>query len=105
MSTFAGWPSMSQIIGSKKIGLGRIAKQVIASIDAGMKVRVDKTGGNETSFSVDLFIYRLCVLLADKFDPITIKNDDTFFDDLVSFAVKADDVPASDEGFHIPTFL
>jgi len=46
MGAFAGWPAVRKIIGSKKIGFGRIVKNIVAGVDTGVKMRVDEAGRN-----------------------------------------------------------
>ena len=96
---------MSQVVGSKKIGFRRVIQKVVAGVDAGMKVRVDEAGRHKTPSGVDLFVDWLAVLLANKLDPITIKNDDTVSDDLVFLAVKTNLISALDDSFHAYNLL
>ena len=92
--------AVGQIVGRKKIGLGRIVKNVIAGIDARVKVRVDEARRNQAAFGVDLFVDGLCIILADELNAIAIEDDHAIFDNFMFFAVEADNVAALDQCFH-----
>ena len=63
-------------------------------------MRVDEAGTNHTTFGVDLFVYRLRIVLTDEINAMTIKYNRTVFDDFMFVAVKADDESTLDESFH-----
>src|SRR5258705_4110683 len=96
----AGRSAVGQIIGSEKIGLGRIVKNVIAGVDARVKVRVDEARRNQTAFGVDLFVDELRIILTDELYPIAVEDDDTVFDHFMLASVEADDPTALDKCLH-----
>jgi hypothetical protein len=100
MRAFPGWSAVSQIIGRKKIGLGRVVKNIIAGIDAGVKVRVDKARRNQAASGVDLSIDRWRVFFTDPFDSVAVNDYDAVLDDLMFVAVETYDVAALDQRFH-----
>ena len=98
--SFPRRPAMGEIVGSKKIGLGRVVENIIAGVDAGVEMRVDKTRRNQAAFGVDFLVDRLGVFLADELDAVTVENHDAVFDDFMFLAVEADDPAALDQCFH-----
>ena len=92
--------AMGEIVGCKKIGLRRIVENIIACVDAGMKMRVDKAGSNQAAFGVDFFVDRLRIFLADELNAVIVENDDAILDDFMFLAVEADDPAALDQCFH-----
>ena len=91
---------MRQIIGSEKIGLGRVGENIIAGIDARVEMRVDKARRNQAAFRVYRLVDSLGVFLADKLDAAAVEDHDAVFQYFMFCAVKADDEAALDECFH-----
>ena len=98
----AGRPAMGEIIRREEVGLGRVGKNVVAGVDAGVKVGVDESRRNQAALGVDLFVDRLRIFFADEFDAVAVVNDDAVFDDFMFVAVEADDPAALDKCFHCP---
>src|SRR5262245_23390210 len=69
-----------------------------------MKMGVDETGRDETTFGFDLFVHRLGILFADVLDLIAGEDDNAVFNNFVLPAVKADDITALYKGFHCLAF-
>src|SRR3970282_2311843 len=78
---------------------------IVASVDAGVKIRIDEARRNEAAPGVDLLVHRLGILLAGELDSIPFEDDDAVLEYLVLRAVKADDVTALDESSHSSSFL
>ena len=95
-------PAVGEIIRSEEIGFGRVVEYVVAGIDAGVKVRVDKSRRNQAAFGVDPFIDRWRIIFADELDAIAVINDHAVFDDFMFVAVETDDPAALDKCFHCP---
>jgi len=102
VSALAGRPAMGEIIRREEVGLGRVGENIVAGVDARMKVGVDESRRNQAAFGIDLFIDRLRILFADKFDAVAVVNHDTVFDDFMFIAVEADNPAALDKCFHCP---
>src|SRR6266436_7006985 len=100
MRPFSRRTAMGQIIGSKEIGFRRIAKNVVAGIDAGVKMSVDETRRDETALGLDLLIHRLRICFAHVLNPISVEYDDTVFDNFVFLAVEGDHMAALYKSFH-----
>src|SRR5205814_1727253 len=62
-------------------------------------------GRDEAAFGGDFFIDALRILLADECDAVVLVDDDAVFDDLVLFAVEADNVAALNQCSHCRSFL
>src|SRR5512145_2351010 len=100
LGTFAGWPAVREIVGGKKIGFGGVVKNIVAGIDTGVKMRVDKARRNKAALSIDPLVNRIGIFFADELDAIAFKNHDAVFDDFMFSAVKADDEAPLDQCFH-----
>src|ERR1044071_6148767 len=50
--------AVGQVVGGKKIGFGGIVENIVAGVDAGMEMRVDKSRRDQTAFGIDLLVHR-----------------------------------------------
>src|SRR3970040_490398 len=100
VGSFTDRPTVGQVIGSEKVGFGRIIENIVAGVNAGVKMRIDEAGRNEAAPGVDLLVHRLGILLAGELDSIPFEDDDAVLEYLVLRAVKADDVPALEASSH-----
>ena len=78
---------MGEIVGGEKIRFRRIGENIIAGVDAGMKVRVNKPGRDQAAFGADLLVNRMTVVLTDELDAIAVVNDGAVFDYFMFIAI------------------
>jgi hypothetical protein len=104
MGAFARWAAVRQIIGREEIGFRRIVQNVVAGVNAGVKVGIDEAGRNKTAFGVDLSVNRLGILFANELEAVVLKYNDTLFDDFVLFAIETDDETALNQCLHFCPF-
>src|SRR3990170_3077279 len=104
VGSFTRRPAVGQVVRSEEVGFGRIAENIVAGVNTGVKVCIDEAGRNETAPGVDLLVHRLRILLAGELDSISFEDDDALFEYLMLRAVKADDETALDESFHGSSF-
>src|SRR5581483_2303495 len=105
LRAFARRRAVAQIVRREVIDLVRLVEQVIARVDARVKMRVDKSRRDEAALGVYGFIDALFIIFADERDAVVLVYDDAVLDDFVLPAVEADDVPALNQGFHGTSFL
>src|SRR3990172_353149 len=97
-------PAVREVVGSEKVGFGRIIENIVAGVDAGVKMRVDEAWRDKAAPGVDLLVHRLRILLAGEIDSIPFEDHDAVFEYLMLRAVKADDETALDDSFHGSSF-
>jgi hypothetical protein len=89
-----------QVVRGKKIGFRRIIKNVVAGVDAGMKMRIDETRRDQTAARIDCFVNRLGIILSDKLDEIAVEDHDTILDQLMRLTIESDNPATLDQCFH-----
>src|SRR3990170_407638 len=104
VGSFTRRPAVGEVVGSEKIGFGRIAENIVAGVNTGVKMCIDETGRDKAALGVDLLVHRLRVFFAGELDSIPVEDDDAVFEYLMLLAVKAYDVTALDESFHGSSF-
>jgi hypothetical protein len=92
---------MGQIVGGEKVGFRRVIENIVAGIDAGVKMSVDQPRRDKTTLGVDLLVHGLRIFLADELYSIAVEYHDTLFDDFMFFAVEANDITPLDHRSHI----
>src|SRR6185312_10604752 len=96
--------AVGQVVGGKKIGFGGIVENIVAGVDAGMEMRVDKSGRDQTAFGIDLLVHRSWVIGPDELDAVSVENHHAVFDDLMRLTIEADHPAALDQCFHCAPF-
>jgi hypothetical protein len=64
---------MGQIVGGKKVGFRRVIENIVAGIDAGVKMSVDQPRGDETTLSINLLLHGLRIFLTNELYLIAVE--------------------------------
>src|ERR1041384_1106895 len=97
---FASGGAVGQVVCRKEICFGRVVQEIVARVDARVKVSVDKSRRNETASSIERIIHGPVVSLADKFHPVALENHNAVAHDLVLPSVERDHESALNQSFH-----
>src|SRR5690349_6105506 len=100
----AGRSAVRQVVGGKEVGFRGVIKNIIAGVDAGMKVRIDKSRRDQTSFGIDFLVHWSYILGTGEFDAIPLEDHHAVFDYLMRLTIEADHPAALDQCFHWTPF-
>src|SRR5262245_51371464 len=101
MSPFTCWPAMGQIVGGEKVSFRRVIENIVAGIDAGVKMSVDQPWRDKTTLGINPLVHGLRIFLANELYMIAVEYDDTIFDKFMFLAVEANDITPLDHCSHI----